>query len=190
MKQLTFTFIMLLCVCTFAQKNSNFGIKAGLNYNSNGEFFNDAENVVEDPSKNIGYHIGFYGKMDLGLLYIRPEAIYTRTSSEYRSGNFNLTKLDLPLLLGVDILGPISIFAGPSLQYILKNEFEGFSLEQANDKFTVGAQLGIGLNFESIGIDLRYERGLSENEIDFTEIDGSRIDSRPEQLILSLSLKL
>jgi len=190
MKFIQCIFLVLFTTYAVAQNDSDFGLKAGLNYNSNGKFFNDAENAAEDPSKNIGYHVGLFGKIDLGLLYLRPEAIYTRTSSEYRSGNFKLSKLDAPILLGADILGPISIFAGPSLQYILKNEFKDFSLEEANDTFTVGAQFGVALNFERIGVDLRYERGLSKNEIDFTDIDGSRVDARPDQFILSLSLKL
>ena len=42
---------------------------------------------------------------------------------------------------------------------------------------------------------MRYERGLSNNEINFinaniTTLNGDRVDTRPDQVILSLSLKL
>lgn len=190
MKKLVFVCFVFCFGSMIAQSENGIGVKAGLNYNSNGEFVNDALDIKEDPSKSIGFHVGLYGKYDLGPVYVRPEAMYTRTSSEYEDADLTISKIDVPLLVGIDIIGPLSVFAGPSLQYILDNEFEDFSLEEANNKFTVGAQLGVGLNFNSIGIDLRYERGLSENEVEFSDIPASRVDIRPDQLILGLSLKL
>ncbi len=49
----------------------------------------------------------------------------------------------------------------------------------------------IGLNFNKIGIDLRHERGFCDNEATFINNNGavSRIDTRPDQLILSLSIR-
>ena len=51
------------------------------------------------------------------------------------------------------------------------------------------------LNFNKIGLDLRYERGFNDNEATFINDNigtslGSRIDTRPDQLILSLSIAL
>jgi len=189
-KKTVFLCCLLITTLTFAQKGGGFGVKGGVNYNSNGDFDNNFENITENPSKNVGFHVGVFGKIDLGVLYIRPEALYTRTQSEYNSGDLKISKLDAPLLVGIDILGPITVFAGPSLQYILDNEFEGFELEEAMDRFTVGAQIGAGLNFESFGIDVRYERGLSKNEIEFSDINVNRVDARPEQVIIALSFKI
>jgi hypothetical protein len=95
----------------------------------------------------------------------------------------------------VKVLGPLTVFGGPSLQYILDTEFDGINIDDVNDDFTVGLNFGIGLNFNKIGIDLRYERGFSDNEAVFINDNlgagvVSRIDTRPDQLILSLSLKL
>ncbi|MCH2488524.1 MAG: PorT family protein [Flavobacteriales bacterium] len=190
MKKVMLWTLLIISPMLYAQQESGLGIKAGLNYNSNGSYFNDAQALVEDPMKNIGFHLGMYGKIDLGSLYLRPELLYTRTQSEYDSGELTLSKLDAPLLLGIDLLGPLGVFAGPSLQYILNNEFEDFSLREVENNFTVGAQLGIALNFTHFGIDLRYERGLTENEVAFVDLSENRIDTRPDQLILGLSLKL
>ena len=60
-------------------------------------------------------------------------------------------------------------------------------------EFSVGLNFGIGVNIDKIGIDLRYERGFSENEATFLTDNGlstGMLDTRPEQLILSLSLVL
>lgn len=189
-KKLIFLSFLAVSTMAFAQKGSGIGIKGGVNYNSNGDFDNNFQNITENPTKNVGFHVGLYGRVDLGPLYVRPEALYTRTQSEYESGDLKISKIDVPLLLGIDIIGPLTIFAGPSAQYILTNEFENFEVEEAMEKFTVGAQLGVGFNFENFGIDVRYERGLNDNEIEFTDINVSRVDARQEQVILGLSFKL
>ena len=57
--------------------------------------------------------------------------------------------------------------------------------------FQLDLNFGIGFNFNKVGIDLRYERGFSDNEATFlndNNIGTSRLDTRPDQLILSLSL--
>lgn len=174
-----------------AQKDSGFGAKLGLNYNSNGEYFRDAGEIAEDPTANVGYHLGFWGKLDLGKLYLRPELVYTKTSSDYDGDNFDMSKIDAPVLVGLDVLGPLSVFAGPSLQYILDTDLDGIALNDVEKDITVGLNIGAALSLGNLGIDLRYERGLSNNEADFVGLSGTgRIDTRPEQLILSISVKL
>jgi len=119
--------------------------------------------------------------------------MYTSTKSDYNDDTFEMQKIDAPMLFGVKILGPISVFGGPALQYILDTEFEGISINDVENEFSVGVNFGIGLNFNSVGIDIRYERGFSDNEATFLNNNGigtSRLDTRPDQLILSLSLLL
>ena len=176
-----------------AQNGSGFGIKAGLNYGGNGDFFESISNNFDSPEQNIGYHIGVFGKIG-DQIYLRPELVYTKTKSKYNSGDFDMQKLDVPVLLGIKVLGPITVFAGPSFQYILDSDFDNLSINNIENDFSVGFNFGIGLNFESFGIDLRYERGFSDNEASFIDnnnlISMDRLDTRPEQLILSLSIKI
>ena len=105
-----------------------------------------------------------------------------------------MQKLDAPLLVGIKVLGPVSIFAGPSLQYIIDSEFENIDIDDVENDFSVGLNFGIGLNIDKLGIDLRYERGFSDNEATFLNNNNininNRLDTRPDQLILSLSLLL
>ncbi|WP_340065445.1 outer membrane beta-barrel protein [Ascidiimonas aurantiaca] len=191
MKKVIVCILMLGSAVTFAQKDSGFGLKGGLNYNSNGEYFRDAGAIAEDPTANVGFHLGVWGKVDLGTLYLRPELVYTKTKSDYDGDKFDMSKIDVPLLVGLDVIGPLSVFAGPSIQYILDTDLDGITLNDVENDLTVGFNIGAGLNIGNIGIDLRYERGFSDNEAEFVGLSGSgRIDTRPEQLILSLSVKL
>ncbi|MEM9680467.1 MAG: outer membrane beta-barrel protein [Bacteroidota bacterium] len=185
----------LACTLAFvlnAQTGSGFGIKAGLNYGGNGDYFNSIEQNAQNPDENIGYHIGVFGKLG-NKIYFRPELFYTKMKSDYDGGEFDMQKIDLPLLVGIKVIGPLNVFAGPALQYILDTEFEGINISDIDNDFSVGFNFGIGLNLGSIGLDLRYERGFSDNEASFLEnnnIGISRLDTRPEQLILSLSVKI
>ena len=177
-----------------AQNGSAFGIKGGLNYSANGDYFESIGDNAQNPDRNIGYHVGVFGKIG-NKLYFRPELIYDATKSDYDANAFSVKKIDAPLLVGIKVLGPISVFGGPSLQYILDTEFDGIDIDNVEDDFSVGLNFGVGVNFNKIGIDLRYERGFNDNEARFLNNNlgagvVSRIDTRPDQLILSLSIAL
>jgi hypothetical protein len=176
-----------------AQNGTSFGLKGGLNFSGNGDYFESIGDNAKNPERNIGYHIGVFGKIG-NKFYLRPELIYTATKSDYDSNEFSIKKIDAPVLVGLKVIGPVSVFAGPSFQYILDTEFDGINIDDVENDFSVGLNFGIGVSFNKIGIDLRYERGFSNNEATFinNNIGGtvSRIDTRPDQLILSLSVVL
>jgi hypothetical protein len=185
-------FSILVATASYAQTTSGFGIKGGLNYSANGDYFESISDNAKSPDRNVGYHFGLFGKIGTKL-YLRPEVVYSSTTSDYDDDSFKMQKIDAPILVGLKVIGPISVFAGPSFQYILDSEFEGVSINDIEDEFSVGLNFGIGLNFKKVGVDIRYERGFSNNEASFlnnNNIDTSRLDTRPDQLILSLSFIL
>lgn len=191
----------LLSFSVFAQSKSGFGIKAGVNYNQTGDLIGTSDLAVEDIRQGadgrFGYHVGIFGKIKLAKLYVRPELIYTKATSSYDidgNNNYSTSKIDLPILLGINIIGPVHIFAGPALQARVDSTFENFSITDVEKDFTVGAHLGVGVNLGDLGLDVRYERGFNENEVRVlsTNVAGTsgRLDSRPSQVIFSLSYKL
>ncbi|SHK84696.1 Outer membrane protein beta-barrel domain-containing protein [Maribacter aquivivus] len=194
-KTILVAFMALSGFYGIAQSDSGFGVKGGLNYNANGDYFESAGDAAKNPDRNVGYHVGVFGKFGASKVYVRPELVYTKTKSDYDGADFDMSKLDVPVLLGINLVGPLHVFAGPSFQYILDTEFDGITIDDVENDFSVGMNIGAGVNLGKLGIDLRYERGFSENEISFintnvTTLGPSRIDTRPDQLILSLSLAL
>lgn len=191
-KLILLTVLVLASQLIWAQSGPSFGIKGGLNYNANGDYFQSISSTAENPDRNVGYHLGVFGKFG-NSIYFKPELMYTKTKSDYNQAGFDMKKLDAPLLIGLKVIGPLSVFGGPALQYILDTEFDGNSIDNIENELSVGLNFGIGLNLNKIGIDLRYERGFSNNEVQFlsnNEIDTSVLDTRPDQLILSLSVTL
>ena len=191
-------FLMVFTSGTVLAQNG-FGVKGGLNYGDNGEIeFADAMNAVENTESKIGYHLGIFYRVGVAGFLLKPELLYTRTESSYKLSNgnadYNISKLDLPILVGTRLIGPVNVFAGPSLQYILENEFQDLSLDDLEKEFTIGAQLGAGVQLGSVGVDVRYERGLTKNEAEVLNLDNPqgirRVDSRANQFIVSLSINL
>lgn len=197
MKNLFFAALLLLGVTSTvtAQDGSGFGFKGGLNYGGNGDYFDSIGMNAQNPDQNIGYHLGVFGKIG-NKIYLRPELVYTKVSSDYDAGEFEMKKLDLPVLVGIKVLGPVNVFAGPAFQYVLDTDanFNNVTFGDIENDFSVGLNFGIGLSLNKLGIDLRYERGFSDNEANFIDNNNianmNRLDTRPEQLILSLSLKI
>ncbi len=191
-KLLLSTLVIFLGIHTM-QAQSSWGLRGGLNYNSNGEFLSEASEVYKNPKSNAGYHVGLFKKIDLLGFFLRPELVYTSTSSSYNGDDLSMSKIDLPLNLGSGFIGPTYIFAGPSLQYVLSSEFAGVSTASSLKDITVGANIGLGVSLNKINIDLRYERGLTEKEMRFLTqkvYKEARIDTRQDQLILSLLIEL
>ncbi|NDV45087.1 outer membrane beta-barrel protein [Flagellimonas sediminis] len=201
-KTLLVAVFALIGATAFAQSGSGFGIKAGLSYNKNGDLISSVgeggQDITEGAKGKAGYHFGFWGKLDFPKIYLRPELVYSKTKSSYEvdgdSQDYDISKLDMPVLLGYKLIGPLHIFAGPAFQYTLKNDLGDLEVEDVKNDFTVGLNAGVGVNLGNIGLDVRYERGFSENEAQFignnvTDISG-RVDSRPSQVIFALSLKL
>jgi len=145
--------------------------------------------------------LGVYAKMNLPVFYLRPELVYTHTESAYdfsgSKGIYSQSKVDFPILLGYELLGPLHLFAGPSLQLVLSNDFDvkGVGLKDLGKNTTIGFQFGAGINLGRLGLDVRFERGLSPNEIqlinnNISTISESLIDTRPSQIIFALSYAL
>lgn len=194
--------VVVLFSSTHLLAQSSFGVTGGLNYADNGkieysDFTGTYEDITEsEAERKSGYHFGVYYKAELGWFFLKPELLYTQSNSTYRykdgETDYEVSSLDLPVLVGMDFLGPLEIFAGPSFRYVLENDFAGVTVEDLQNEFTVGGTIGIGAQIWGLGIDVRYEQALTEKQAEiFEENVGSvQFDSRPNMFIVSLSLNL
>jgi hypothetical protein len=193
--QYTLAILCLLCFTPLFSQLS-FGMKGGVNYDSFGEL-NRTDLSLENFQSvaKTGFHIGIFGSLDLLTFYLRPELQFSQSVSQFNSNEtIALNKLEAPVLLGYKILGPLSIFAGPSFQYILKEKGTDISLGDLEENFTVGLQLGTRLKLGRFGLGIRFERGFTDNEVVIlgnNDVDiAGRVDTRAKQWIISASYDL
>ncbi len=197
--------VLIVLVSIQIQAQTQFGFTGGVNYNSTGDFAElktSGEDVLAGSSGKTGYHAGVY--LQIGdSFFVRPEAVYTQIKSGYTWNTTNTaaittSKIDVPVLVGKKIAGPLTLFGGPAFQYITNIAIQDVDYSQLQyDDFTLGLQFGVGLQFGSIGIDARYERSLKANEVTFLDNNNiadpnyinSNIDNRVNQLIFSINFK-
>ncbi|TVZ27467.1 outer membrane protein with beta-barrel domain [Gillisia sp. Hel_I_86] len=197
MKKLLILSLILISGSAMAQ--ATYGLKGGLNYGATGEYedygqvIGDASTVVDGKEKT-GYHLGAFAKLEFLGIFLQPELVYTRLNTDYGQFDYNLDKIDAPVLVGIHVLGPLNIKAGPSFQYILKNELENtnLSISDVENEISVGYQVGLGIELGNLGFDARYEGAFEENNAfgQAATDQKFKIDSRPSQWILSVSYTL
>ncbi len=184
-------------------QNTKFGFKAGLNYNNfgDGSLKESSNDLISGAKNKAGFHVGMFVQAKLSALglYIRPEFVYTQLKSNYAwsstdnyGGEFKMSKIDIPFLVGTNIVGPLHVFAGPSFQFIVDSQFNAIDITKIKtDDFTLGIQMGVGLNLGKLGLEVRWERGLNKTESFITRnvvnAENVVIDTRPNQIMFGVS---
>ena len=205
MKKIIFGCFLLFLVTQQSKAQLQFGVKAGINYNSD-SFESVSDDVLNGAKTKTGIHTGVWLRAKLPVIgfYIRPELMYTELNNSVnydsdfavpRNTNFKFRKIDVPVLIEKKFLGIGNVFAGPSFQYILSSDFELNDLKEVStENFSLGIQLGGGIELGRLGFDIRWERGLSKTEtvfIDNTINDTNfNFDKRVSQIIFGISYRL
>lgn len=203
------TFFILVFSCfsflAHAQLLSG-GLKAGTNLGT--ARVSDIHADWENDGITAGIHAGVFGKLNLGLLYVQPEAYYTftqarlsNTSIRYGTDDLKLDfhRLDIPVMVGFHILDVLRVNAGPfaSLALHTNGQSQVVDLEgRAQDFYNRaiwGWQAGIGIDLWRFTLDGRYETTLGDLR-NFSP-EASTISTylpdnqQQQQFIISLGIK-
>ena len=186
-KILLLTLIAVSCTSLFAQqKLFTVGLRAGVNLSQVAG--NDLS--LSSGGKNFSFRnndtraYGFVGGIFMRFgksVFIQPEILLSQKGGKFdvfedgkangRKVNFNLTNLDLPVLLGVRIGNVLRINAGPVATFRLSDsgnlgdsirEYQGQSTDEIFRKVILGYQAGVGFDIGKLNIDLRYEGNVND----------------------------
>jgi hypothetical protein len=206
--------LFLLITSSSLVAQGNLGINFGLNDDNFGSIENIKTKIDDydlDLKNSTGFQLGLFTEIDLITFYIRPEInlIFSKSKNgtAFTSANNNTnilsesiniaehtyksTDIQVPIIFGYKVLGPISIFAGPTFKYNLSNS-SNFDLEEIEDKYNLSLLLGTRVKVKSFSVGLRYERGLNNNELliinaNGIDIDNANIDTTTNKLSLNIS---
>ncbi len=163
----------LLCFCAtaFSQilPTFQFGIKGGANLS---KF--STENTFSSDNK-AGYYAGLWARIGGAGIHFQPELYLSGKNTNLEDNSGNLTKvkftsLDVPLLIGTKIGAAgvgVRFNTGPVVSFLLdkKQSFGDAAGSAVHGRFKDQAyawQFGAGVDVGGIGVDLRYEAGLSK----------------------------
>jgi hypothetical protein len=153
---------------------NRFGFKGGLN--SATLFADDVDNT-----KSIaGFNVGLFAKLPLTtFISIQPELYYTTKGADITYNNlfvngtarFNLNYIELPILVAINITKNFNVHAGPYAAFLVNGKVSNrsnvglFNFEDNIEKsdyneIDFGLAAGLGVDFGSLGIGVRYSYGL------------------------------
>lgn len=189
MKKITvLVMIVLLALTGKAQGFFDAGLKAGLNSSK------ISTNVSDyNPQTINNYSFGAFARLNLGRLYIQPEAYYNSKGGEYIDkvnlstvNSFDLKTVDVPALVGIKLIDQkalnLRIMTGPVVSFLTDKSVKGQLTEDNLKNSLLGWQYGAGVDFLFLTFDARME-SYSKN---FYE----GLDSKNGTFVLSLGIKL
>ncbi|HLV45666.1 MAG TPA: outer membrane beta-barrel protein [Flavobacterium sp.] len=188
-------FIMLFLTAGTFCASAQIGIKGGLVYNGEGGMLKAAESTYKsEGSTNIGWQAGLVGKIDLAVLTVEPEILYTSFKNEYVTANnteFAITRnrVDIPINVGVNF-SILRLHAGPVFTYYLDDKNSLKDIVNAHqDNFNLGAQIGLGLQFKQLYLNARYEMSITKTGSAFEDaISNTRYSTENRPHLLNVSL--
>ena len=189
-------FLILNSANNELQSQVNYGIKIGVNFDNIGDITSTStlKNQVETASI-ASAHIGMYIQLKIVDLYVRPEVQISQNKSEILSfDQIEINKVEIPILIGYNIFGPISIFTGPIFQNIISIKSKSINFGNYTNNFTMGLQIGSRIDIGKFGLGFRFERGFTDNEIEILGKNNIEVeaysDLRPKLWSISLSYRL
>lgn len=191
MKKLTI-FILLAIVALTGKAQGFFdaGFKAGINSSK------ISANVDDYTPQTINnYLFGAFARINLGRIYIQPEAYYNSKGGEYIDkvnlstiNSFNLKTIDVPALIGIKLIDQkafnLRILAGPVFSFVTDKSASSQLTETAIKDNFFGWQYGAGVDFLFLTLDARME-SYSNNLY-----DTPKFDSKNGNFVISLGVKL
>ena len=189
-------FFLLVFFTQLSFSQFEYGLKGGLNFGSSGDIVVVTDQLQKegDLTSKTGYHLGAYSEVYFLMFYLRPEFQYTKLSSQFEDDLIDNERIELPLSIGYSILGPISLFLGPIVYYNLSQKANELKLEKIQNTTSLGLHIGARLKLGALGVDVRYEKGLSTTETKLLSQAGipvsGQIDSQKDQFTLGVSFKI
>lgn len=129
------------------------GVEAGINLASlNGP---DASSLYES---RLGFVGGGFANISLGSnLAIQPELLYSQKGGKINGNDYQLNYFEVPVLLDITLIGPLSLLAGPAFNAVVSNT----NVTNVNNTDT-GLILGAQVSVAQLLVSGRYEVGLSD----------------------------
>lgn len=182
MKKIIVSLLLIFMATTAYSQLFNVGIKAG--YNSSLSFSSLESGINYTPRNAFSefghnFHIGAFGRLHFGKLYVQPELLYSKQQKSYTydlgSGApsleniIDLSSVDVPLLVGYRLLdlkvANIRAFAGPKFRFNAGSKIDLNLQDQlVANAANVGLDIGIGADVLMFTFDIRY--GLIGNLYD------------------------
>jgi Outer membrane protein beta-barrel domain len=180
--RMTATAGLLVAALTATASAQTIGLTAGATFNTiSGD---DVEDVFESKTGFVG---GAYLNLPLGggAFSLEPAVLYSMKGANFQGSDieFSGDYIQVPVLLrygfGAGGVKPV-LFAGPAASFQVGCEYSDSSDSATCDEFGTNGKsvqwdgiVGAGLGFGKLGVDVRYEFGLTDVYEDLNAKNGT-----------------
>lgn len=177
MKRILFSIVIILFASTaFSQIVFDLGLKAGV-HSSNLSI--DEGKLLDDNGMTLNsesftkMHIGAFGRVGFGKLYVQPEIYFSKKGGKLSSNivdltsDFDYNNVDVPILLGFKVIDAkvldFRLLAGPVFSFVTDANYPKELDPYLHDEFfndrLIGFQYGLGVDVLFLTFDARMEHG-------------------------------
>ena len=161
MKKLIVAIVAVFIGTTAFSQEIDLGIKAGANFAN----ITDASNL----SNKTGFQAGIFAGIKLSdKIGVQADMLYSQQGAEFKGGEFDLTYINVPIVLKYYLFQGLNLQAGPQFGFIVddKISFDVFGDVRRKAKaedFDLSAVVGAGYDFPfGVRLDARYNFGLTD----------------------------
>lgn len=179
-------FLLFLLSLALTTADAQLGIKAGMNVSS----LTQTDELISNKSGRTGWNAGISYRLPISnALAIQPELLYIERGTEFDiefsifrteiESEFKYVEIPVLAYLKLGDL-PINVHVGPYFGYLADIEYrfstilqDGSVEDEIDDnrddynRSDYGFVAGVGLQFQRVTIDLRFTRGLQQNDNGF-----------------------
>ena len=158
---------VLLAFMLMMNPNANAQVQGGILAGGGFGYMTLEENNSSDffRSKNqVNFEVGMFMKFQSQGLYFRPQVIYMEKTNEYSFGQTTQLKtLQFPLMMGIHLVGPLTIELGPTFNRILDSESTWYNGFRTYDN-GFGYRVGPVMNFNNVALYTHFEGAMYRND--------------------------
>lgn len=187
-------FSLLLLVGTAAPAQAQFGVAAGLNFDTTDDIQTNTNATVDNST---GYHVGVVYDLGLGPVNVRPGLLYRKLGQTYEwpENKADVAAWEVPVDLRVTVFPTPLVspyfLAGPKASF-LRSDVDEFddALESVSYSIAIGIGADVSLGSAlTLQPELRYDYGATDYlEGDF-EIGGTEF-SQEDPSLSAIALRL
>jgi hypothetical protein len=175
-------YVLLLCfTSTAAWSQFSIGVLGGTDFDT----VNNVDASVAALDKNIniyvsrsGHHIGGFVKYSFPKWFVRTELMQLKRNHTFKIPivltdvkriitDFEVTQLDIPLLVGYALTSDLRVFAGPNWTINQRATMKETSISDLSKHVITGAQFGLGYQYKRFELDMRYALNGQTHEVNF-----------------------
>lgn len=161
MKKLIVAVITLFIGTTAFSQEIDLGIKAGANFAN----ITDASGL----SNKTGFQAGIFGGIKFtDKVGIQADLLYSQQGAEFDAGEFDLTYVNVPIVLKYYLVQGLNVQAGPQFGFIVDDKISinvlgDITRKAKAEDFDVSGIVGAGYDFPfGVRLDARYNFGLTD----------------------------